>query len=89
MSYELYDGDKFLGPLATNTGLKHAREAVMPTAGPNLYSLFLQGHTDEPQKAAAELAQVLAEKRFAPDVKKVLLNLHKMLRKATDVVVIE
>ena len=89
MSYELYDDNRFLGSLATNSGLKYARESVMPTAGPNLYSLFLQGHTDNPQQAAAELAQVLSRKNFAPDVQKTLLNLHKMLRKATGVVVIE
>jgi hypothetical protein len=82
MSYALFSGDKYLGPLAAGTGLTDLAVAVDGAAAPLLADLLDSGAVDDAGQAAAEARKLIAAGGLAGPILATLTNLAALLEAA-------
>ena len=91
MSYEMYEGNRYLGYVSTVKGLADAETVVDQCSGcSSLKALFEKGLSQSPKKAAADITTLLLNQGTTMDssVRVTLMTIRDLLMKATKQVVI-
>ena len=82
MSYDLFSGMDYVGPVASSRGWSDVLAATEKAEGKNAAELLTYGISDHPGEAADELEAWLARANPPSDVRETVANLIVLLRKA-------
>jgi len=82
MSYSLFSGDRYLGPLAAGTGLSDLAAAVDAAEAPALAKFIDDGDIDDARQAAAEARKLIAAGAISGALLATLTNLAALLEAA-------